>query len=294
MGRININNAGQYSQSQGNWFTLADDGDQALVTFLYESQSGDDIDYFLVHEVEIGGNTRTVNCLGVDEEGNLDPERCPLCQNGLYKKEKLYLQLYNHDTEQAEIWERGRTFTSQISNLVNLYGSLVTQPLLVTRMGRKGDSNTRYELTPEEPQLDATLDDFPEKQEILGSLIIDATEDDMYAMIDKTYVLPNASNNSDSSDRAVTSRRRTGSTNRQADSEMLGSARRGGAVQRSSVQRGGVVNRGTSTRTQEERPAPRRQAVERTTSQRAGVQRGTATRNTVTRRGGVTRRGPQQ
>lgn len=188
MAKINIKKAGTYTQQNngGGYFTLKDDGDMATVRFLYEETDGSDMDYYLVHEVEIDGKRRYINCLGVDDEGRMHPADCPLCKSGNKAKEKLFLQLYDEGDNTVKIWERGQTFVAKIISFINRYGSLVKQGFEIERRGKKGSTNTTYEMFP--LQADGkTMEDFPQKQEIVGTLVMDATKQDMYDIIDGTY-----------------------------------------------------------------------------------------------------------
>ena len=59
MAKININQSGKYSGGEGaEFFSLKDDGDTARVRLLYDQEDGSDLDYFLVHQVEINGKKR--------------------------------------------------------------------------------------------------------------------------------------------------------------------------------------------------------------------------------------------
>lgn len=208
MARVSIKESGKYGTGTANgFFSLADDGDSAVVTFLYEDPNGEDMDYFVVHRAEIDERERYVNCNAIDEDGNLHPEDCPLCEEGYPRTEKLFIQLYNEDTDQVETWDRGRSYVSKIVTLINKYGSLVNQPFEIVRSGRKGDQRTSYEFFPEVPDEKATLDDFPEKSELLGSLILDLNEDQMYDVIDGRFTLDdNSSRNRRGSSRGASSR----------------------------------------------------------------------------------------
>ena len=139
MAKISLANSGKYSSGATNdFFTLADDGDIARVRFLYEEPDGSDVDYFLVHEVEVDGKKRYAACLAVDDEGNLHPDDCPLCQAGYKRIEKLFLQVYVEDEDKVKTWDRGKTFVSKIMTYINRYGSLVAQPIEIERRGKKG------------------------------------------------------------------------------------------------------------------------------------------------------------
>lgn len=222
MGRISLGDAGKYASSGSNdFFTLVDDGDRANVTFLYDDPEGEDVDYFVVHEVQIDGKRRYVNCNAVDADGGAPhPENCPLCQESYPVIEKLFLQLFNHDTGKVETWDRGRSYVAKIVNYINKYGSLVTQPFEIIRSGRKGDQNTSYEFLPNQAEPDATLEDYDPKTELLGTLIVEGTTDEMWDMIDGRFSLNKDDNQGNNNNRrgsqptrrtAQTSQRQTSS-----------------------------------------------------------------------------------
>lgn len=187
MAKININDAGKFTESgNSEFFTLKDDGDVATVRFLYEDENGADIDYFLVHEVEIDSKKRYVSCTAVDDEGHKNPEDCPLCMAGKRAQEKLFLQLYDETDGKLKIWERGKNFVSKIVTYINRYKSLVTVAIEIERKGKKGDTKTTYEFFPQEKD-GKSISDFPQKQELEGGYIIKATKEDMYDMLDGVY-----------------------------------------------------------------------------------------------------------
>jgi hypothetical protein len=191
MARVSIQKSGSFSSGTNNeFFALSDHGDSAIVTLLYEDPDGEDIDYFVVHEAEIDGRRRYINCNAIGEDGEtVNPDDCPLCQSGYPRIEKLFLQLYNHDSGKVETWDRGRSYVQKIVTFINKYGSLVTQPFEIIRSGAKGDQRTTYEFLPERPEESATLDDFPEKSELLGTLILELDEDQMFDVVDGRFTL---------------------------------------------------------------------------------------------------------
>lgn len=208
MAKISLANSGKYSSVATNdFFTLADDGDVARVRFLYEEPDGSDVDYFLVHEVEVDGKKRYAACLAIDEEGNLHPDDCPLCKAGYKRIEKLFLQVYVEDEGKVKTWDRGKTFVSKIMTYINRYGSLVAQPIEIERRGKKGSTNTTYEMFPLEKD-GKTVDDFPEKQNLLGTFILDLTAEECYEVLDGTYVLPGSDNSGGGATRRESSSRR--------------------------------------------------------------------------------------
>lgn len=216
MAKINLADSGKFAtQSANEFFTLAEDGDIARVRFLYQEEDGSDVDYFLVHEVEVEGKKRYAACLALDDNGSLHPENCPLCKSGSKRIEKLFLQVYDEETDVVKTWDRGKMFVPKITTYIKRYGSLVAQPIEIERKGKKGDTNTTYEMFPLERD-GKTLEDFPEKQNLLGSFILDLTPEECEDVLDGVYRLPNSEGDNSSSQ--TTRRASTGERGRRTTS----------------------------------------------------------------------------
>lgn len=252
MGRMSMNNSGKFAtQGNNDFFFLADDGDVASVRMLYDQPDGSDMDYYLVHEVEIDGKKRYVACNALSDDGNsLHTDNCPLCQAGYKRLEKLFIQLYIPEEDAVKTWDRGRNFVQKIQTYINRYGSLVNYPIEIERKGKAGDSNTTYELFVMEND-GMTLEDFPEKQELLGTFILDVTAEDMEAMVDGTYTIeaPAENNNGNrrqrSDTRQAAPRNRSAATNEEAPA---GRAQAPASRRESRGNGGGVVRRGRGNR----------------------------------------------
>jgi hypothetical protein len=140
------------------FFTLEDDGDTAIVRFLYTN--AEELDWFVVHEVEIGGKKRWVQC---SEEAD-----CPCCLKVKKPSLKLFIQLIQKGKEDTVMtWERGQKFIPQIMELFEAHGDLTQHIFEIERKGKKGDSNTKYAIHHiGESKVDT--DDLLERQEFLG------------------------------------------------------------------------------------------------------------------------------
>lgn len=247
---MSMNNSGKFAtQGNNDFFFLADDGDVASVRMLYDQPDGSDMDYYLVHEVEIDGKKRYVACNALSEDGNsLHTEDCPLCQAGYKRLEKLFIQLYIPEEDAVKTWDRGRNFVQKIQTYINRYGSLVNYPIEIERKGKAGDSNTTYELFVMEND-GCTLEDFPEKQELLGTFILEVTAEEMESMLDGTYTTEDQAdtgNRRERSDRRQPAPRNNTSTSRsQSQAPAQSSAPAG---RRDGGSRGGVVRRGRGNR----------------------------------------------
>ena len=190
MAKISIGNAGKYTSTGSDFFTLKDDGDIAQVRLLYVDPEGKDMDFYLVHQIETEVNGRKVrkyvSCLAVDDEGRMHKDDCPLCKAGVKTQEKLFLQLYDETDGKLKVWERGKNFVGKIVSFLNRYGSLVERPIEIERKGKKGDTSTTYEMFALEKD-GKGLDDFPEKIDIEGTFIVRASKQDMIDMVDGVY-----------------------------------------------------------------------------------------------------------
>lgn len=178
MGQISLNDIDNYGTSNsGSFFTLKDDGDKARIRLLYGGI--DDLKPYVVHEVQIGDKRRYVNCL---RDYNEPMDKCPLCAAGYKPIPKLFLKLYNEDTNECQIWERGKTYAQRIANLASHFNPLVNEIIEVTRFGKKGDMQTKYEFLPiEDSPTDIEQYDCAEP---LGTIILDKNEAELNEFLD--------------------------------------------------------------------------------------------------------------
>jgi len=174
MGRINPNDMENY-QSGGNseFFSLPNDKDIATVRFMYETF--EEVDTFAVHEIEVNGKRRYINCLR-DYTQPLDD--CPLCLAKYPIIPKMFVSLYDVNEEKVKIWDRGRSFKDTILGLCNRYNPLVSTPFEIERQGKKGDTGTKYMPYPLQSD-DTMLADLPERTDPLGTIILDKTYEDI-------------------------------------------------------------------------------------------------------------------
>ena len=174
MGRFRVGDEDKVGgQGGGGFFSLKDDKDVAKVRFLFNSI--DDIEGHTVHQVEIDGKKRYVNCLR--EYG--DPvDKCPFCKANMFVTAKYFIPLYNIDADQNQTWERGKKFGTKLSSLCSRYPNLVSHTFEIERNGRKGDQQTSYEIY-ETGKDEATLEDFEEVKNPLGTIILDKSPEEM-------------------------------------------------------------------------------------------------------------------
>lgn len=174
MARFNHENADNYGGSgNSSFFSLKNDKDTAVVRFMYNGI--EDIEGYAVHEVEVDGKKRYVNCL---REYNEPVDNCPLCAARSKVVAKLFIQVYDEDAQEVKVWDRGKTFFSKMSSLCSRYNPLVSTPFEIERNGKKGDTNTTYETYALQTD-NTTLEDLPEVPELLGTLILDKSYEEL-------------------------------------------------------------------------------------------------------------------
>ena len=183
--------------SKAGWFTLRDDGDTATVRLLHKGEIGTeedgsakyDLDVFEVHKMDVDGSgrDRTILCKG---------EECELCRSGNKPALRMFLQMLNLDEKdkdkQLQLWERGITDIKQILGLCEEYGDLSARDIKIKRSGAKGSMKTTYQFFPK----DKSERELPEKQDLIGSLILNLDKDDQIRAIEGRLQLNKGGNNS--------------------------------------------------------------------------------------------------
>lgn len=177
MARFKAEDAEKYGgQGGGGYFRLQNDKDVARVRFMYDSIA--DVEGYAVHEVEIDGRKRWVNCL---RDYNQPKDVCPFCSDNRFQTAKLFVPLYNETEGKCQVWERGKKFFAKMSSICSRYASrdsLVSHIFEIERNGQAGDMATTYEIY-EVGQDDTTLEDLPDRLPILGNVVLDKSAEDM-------------------------------------------------------------------------------------------------------------------
>ena len=185
MARFNYQEADKYGgQGGAGYFSLKNDKDVATVRFMYNSI--DDVEGYAVHQVEIDDKKRYVNCL---REYNEPKEKCPFCKANMFTTAKLFIPIYNVDQDRVQVWERGKKFISKISSICARYPNVVSHKFVIERNGKAGDTSTTYEIY-EVDKDDTSLEDLPEQNNVLGTLVLDKSADDMEFYLDNGYFTP--------------------------------------------------------------------------------------------------------
>jgi hypothetical protein len=173
MARFTMDEVDNYSSSNtGSYFTLKDDKDTARVRFLYNTV--DDIVGYAVYRVQVGDRERYVNAIRAYNE---PIENDPFAMAGYKVQAKLFIPLYNEDTGEVQIWERGKTYFSRLASMASRYKPLYDEIIEIERNGKKGDMKTEYQFFPVEHS-PFNIDEI-EIPNPLGTIILDKTYEEM-------------------------------------------------------------------------------------------------------------------
>lgn len=171
-------------QGGAGYFSLKNDKDVATVRFMYNSI--DDVEGYAVHEVTIDDKKRYVNCL---REYNQPVDMCPFCREKKFQTAKLFIPLYNEDEQKVQVWERGKKFFAKISSICARYPNVVSHKFEIERNGKPRETTTTYEIY-EVGSDDTTLEDLPEVNDPIGTIILDKSAEDMEFYLENGYFPP--------------------------------------------------------------------------------------------------------
>lgn len=143
-------------EKKNRYFSLADDGDSAIVRFLHTDIN--DFEVLDVHNIPLGGFNRKINCL---KTSNGSKDECVICQANIYNEEKgsytyplqrkFFIHMLRYDNPQTateQVWERSKDYIKKLHQLVEDYGPLHTRLYKVVRHGAKGSTDTTYDILP--------------------------------------------------------------------------------------------------------------------------------------------------
>lgn len=135
-------------KQQGNYvsyFDLKQDGEEAIVRFMYNSP--EEFNIFTVHPIQVDGKWRKVDCLNTPHES----DKCPLCMAGNKAQKRFFIKLLHYVKDEngnvkaiPKIWERSTAYVSQLKNLMDEYGPLSDNLFKIKRNGAKGSVDTTY------------------------------------------------------------------------------------------------------------------------------------------------------
>lgn len=174
-----------------SFFTLKNDGDEAVVRIMHDSP--EDFDMLAVHQTQVDGRFRNVNCL----RSPTDPmDMCPFCAENKKVNLKLYLHMIQYVKDEngqivakPVVWERSTSYAKTIAEYINEYGPLSDMIFKIKRNGAARSMDTTYTIIPGNSKL--YPDDLYVKDEslfegyqALGHAVLDKNYEEMLTLLD--------------------------------------------------------------------------------------------------------------
>lgn len=190
------------------YFSLKNDGDEAIVRFMYDDPSQFDI--LNIHTTKVNQWDTHFNCIR-DPKDPID--NCPLCKAGIPLRCNFFIKLiqYTNDgnsiSAEAKIWQRSSSYVRLIKSLMDEYSPISDYLFKIKRVGKAGDKNTTYNIIPCNPSVyssevykkDSTL--F-EGYSVLGGIVQDKSYNDLASIVHMD--VPNSQPNGNVSNPAST------------------------------------------------------------------------------------------
>ena len=172
------------------FFSLKNDGDEAIVRIMHDSVN--DFDILTTHPITVGGKFRSINCI---REPRDPMDNCPLCKNGTKVQSRIFIHMIQYVTnEQGQIeakpvvWERSIGYATKLKNDIDEYGPLSNCIFKIRRNGKAGDMQTTYDMKLGNPAMyneanyPKLVDAFKDYT-ACGTIVLDKTYDEIVAFL---------------------------------------------------------------------------------------------------------------
>lgn len=174
------------------YFSLKNDGDEAVVRIMHDSPA--DFDIVATHQHNIGGKFKRVNCIRDPKE---PVDNCPFCAAGKPIQYRMYVHLLEYRPGEdgriqaiPKVWERPAAYANSLKNLLTEYGPLSDLVFKVKRNGAAGSTSTTYDLIYANPAV-YKPELYPKKADAFkdyratGNAVIDKTYEELMAMLNE-------------------------------------------------------------------------------------------------------------
>lgn len=136
-------------RSSVGFFSLKNDGDEAIVRIMHDDVESFDI--HTCHVVQIDGRFRNVECI---REPMSPVSDCPMCASKEKITTKLFIKMiqYVRDEQTGQIkanpviWDRGISYAKILKNLLDEYGPLSENIFKIKRSGAAKSMDTTYSI----------------------------------------------------------------------------------------------------------------------------------------------------
>ena len=187
----NSNTANQGSENGIGYFSLKNDGDEAIVRIMHDSTN--DFEIISTHQIQLNGKFRRVSCVRNPKDS---VSACPLCESGVKVDYRFYIHLVQYTkaedgsvVAEQKVWERPMSYADKISGYINNYGPMSDVICKIIRHGKAGDMKTEYDIIPNLNKQVYRDDIFVkpanafEGFKALGRMVLDKTADEINEFI---------------------------------------------------------------------------------------------------------------
>lgn len=197
MAYVNFNNLGSTttqetpSSNSVGFFSLKNDGDEAIVRFMHDST--DSFEILGTHPIQVGGKFRRINCVRTPSQS---VSECPLCEKGERIDYRFYIHLLQYTNNpdgsvsvEPKVWERSISYAHKLKEYINNYGPMSDVICKIVRHGKAGDMKTEYEIIPNlnkqiyKDDIFVKKDDCFKDYSALGVAVMDKTYDEIVTYI---------------------------------------------------------------------------------------------------------------
>ena len=193
MARVDFNSIGSATQAESSspssvgFFSLKNDGDEAIVRFMHDTTESFEI--LGTHSIQVNGKFRRINCVRTPSQS---VSECPFCDRGERIEYRFFIHLLQYTNNpdgsvsvEPKVWERSLSYAHKLKEYINNYGPMSDVICKIVRHGRPGDMKTEYEIIPNLSKQVYRDDIFVKKNgcfdgySALGGPVLDKTVDEI-------------------------------------------------------------------------------------------------------------------
>ena len=184
--QISVGESSGVSNNNVAFFTLKNDGDEAVVRIMHDSTA--DFDIVTTHSITLNGKFRRVNCLRTPMDSM---DKCPICASGDKVQQRIYIHMiqYMKDEQgrivaQPVVWERSIQYAVTLKNYIDEYGPLSDCIFKIRRSGVAGSRDTSYSIIFGNPnvyrnEMYPKIANAFDNYRALGNVVLDKSFDDI-------------------------------------------------------------------------------------------------------------------
>lgn len=184
------NESSNNNTSSVGFFSLKNDGDEAIVRIMHDSVN--DFDILTTHPITLGGKFRSINCI---REPRDPMDKCPLCNNGTKVQSRIFIHMIQYVANaqgQVEakpvVWERSISYATKLKNDIDEYGPLSNCIFKIRRNGKAGDMQTTYDMRLGNPSVynEANYPKIPDafkNYTACGTIVLDKNYEEMCTFV---------------------------------------------------------------------------------------------------------------